>query len=640
MNDLERWTIDKSGALYGINYWGREYFGINEQGNMTVSPDGSNGKKIDLYEMVNAVNERNIKLPVLFRFNGILRHRVRTLCKAFHSAIEEHHYTGKYFPAYPIKVNQQRHIVDEIRNAGNGTPIALEVGSKPELIAVLAIHSNPDALLICNGYKDAEYIEFALMSQKVGRNPIIVIEKMSELFIVFEIAEKLGVEPSIGVRLRLSEKGSGRWEKSGGDRAKFGLTIGEILYVVRELTKRNQLGILKLLHFHLGSQITSISSVNTALKEATQVYVNLKKHCPELRYLDVGGGLGVDYDGSKTNFVSSMNYTDEEYARDVVWVIGEICTASAVAHPDIVTESGRALVAHHAVLVFNVLGIANQFAKTCNPSEVIQQSKNRLVRSLAQGITDLTRKNAHETLHDAIALRNDMLQQFNMGLMSLEDRALGEDCYWSLLHAITQKSQEFDYVPEDLETLPGLLTTTYFCNFSVFQSLPDSWAIQQIFPIAPIHGLNARPHERIIFGDITCDSDGKLDRFPDLRDTKRYLPAHPLVPGKPYYFAAFLVGGYQEILGDMHNLFGDTNAVHVDFGEDGEVQFSNVVWGDSVEDVLRYVQYDKKELCEKWRRDLEQAVSTSKITVSESALLLKKYIDSFDSYTYLNSTDT
>ncbi len=637
MKELDQWTIQKSLSLYGIENWGKDYFGINDKGHISVSPNGPDGPKVDLYELVNASVDRDIRLPVLFRFYGILRHRVQTLRKAFASAFKDLNYTGKYLPAYPIKVNQQRHIVDVLRETGNGEPLALEVGSKPELIAVLSLHSNPSAYLLCNGYKDYEYIEFALMSKKVGRNPVITIEKLSELFLILDVAKKLGIEPSIGFRLRLSVKGAGRWEKSSGDRAKFGLTIGEVLYAVEELRKRDKLHIVELLHFHIGSQITSISSLSGALKEAAQVYVQLKETCPNLNCLDVGGGLGVDYDGSKTNFSSSMNYTLEEYARDVVWIIGETCNAAGVTHPDIVTESGRALVAHHAVLIFNVLGVANSFSERCDTQEIIKKTENESVKALAQMFTDVTPKNCQEFLHDATALRMEMLQQFNLGLISIEDRALADECYWALMHSISAKAAELHYVPEDLEDLPNVLTDTYFCNFSVFQSLPDSWAIQQIFPITPIHRLGEAPTRRIVFGDITCDSDGKIDRFADLRDVKRYLPVHGIRPQEGYYFAAFLVGGYQEILGDMHNLFGDTNAVHVEVTPDGKVEFTTIVPGDVVEEVLRYVQYDKQDLCERWRNALEQAVSEGNITAAESAQLFKKYVDAFDSYTYLNS---
>lgn len=634
MEDIESWTIQKSLALYGLENWGAGYFSINDKGHVSVSPDGPEGPVLDLYELVQAMLERNIGLPLLFRFNGILRHRVRTLYKAFETAIREQDYKGSYFPVFPIKVNQQRQVVDVIRQAGLGSPLGLEVGSKPELIAVLAIHDAPGALLLCNGYKDAEYIELALMAQKAGRRPVIVVEKLSELPLLLSTAERLGIQPEIGLRLRLSGKGSGRWEKSGGDRAKFGLTIGEVLSALNLLREEGKLEWLRLLHFHLGSQLTSIDSLKLAMKEAGQVYVQLRRHCANLTLFDVGGGLGVDYDGSKTTYASSMNYTLEEYARDIVWVIGEICEEGEVPQPDIVTESGRALVAHHAVLVLNVLGIANTFTARCNPTEIIERVEESSVSNMAQLLLDLTPKNCQEALNDALQLRNDMLQQFNLGHMSIEDRAVGDECYWALLDAIRRYSTQLHYIPEDLERLPSILTDTYFCNFSVFQSLPDNWAIQQIFPIAPIHRLNQEPTRPIVIADITCDSDGKIDRFADLRDVKRYLPAHPLKNGDPYYFASFLVGAYQEILGDLHNLFGDTNAVHVEV-VDGRVEFTDVVRGDTVREVLRYVQFDKEDLCERFRTTLERAVACGDISAAESAEILKKYVSAFDAYTYL-----
>lgn len=633
--EIEKWTIQRSASLYGLDNWGGDYFAINEKGNVTVSPHGQNGPKLDLFELVEDIRHRRIEPPVLFRFNGILRHRVRTLYQAFQKAIREHEYQGSYLPAYPIKVNQQRHVVDVLRQAGKDIALGLEVGSKPELIAVLAIHENPDSLLLCNGYKDWDYIELALTSKKVGRRPVIIIEKVSELALVLDVARKINVQPEVGFRLKLAGKGAGRWERSGGDRAKFGLTLSEVLDCVESLRAEDRLDIVRLLHFHIGSQLTSISSLKTALKEAGQVYVQLRRQCPNLTVLDVGGGLGVDYDGSKTTFASSMNYTVEEYARDIVWILDEVCREGEAPHPDIVTESGRATVAHHSVLVFNVLGIASTFNHSVDPKKVIAQSEEPSVQNMAQLLVDLTPKNCQETLHDAMALRSEVLQQFNLGLMDIRDRALADQCYWAVLNAICKQSQGLHYVPEDLERLPSMLTDTYFCNLSVFQSLPDNWAIHQIFPIVPIHRLNEQPTVPITIGDITCDSDGTIDRFADLRDVKRYLNAHHLIPGEPYYFAAFLVGAYQEILGDLHNLFGDTNAVHVEVDENGKVEFSNIVLGDDVRSVLRYVQYEKEDLCDRWRNAIEQAVSAGKISPAESGEVFTKYARAFDGYTYL-----
>jgi arginine decarboxylase len=637
MEEIEHWTVDKSKNVYGVENWGAGYFDINELGHITVSPEGPSGPKVDLYELVNSVLARDIELPVLFRFNGILRHRIRTMYQAFARAIEEHNYTGTYFPAYPIKVNQHRHIVDVINEVGLECNMGLEVGSKPELMAVLGVQTNQNALLLCNGYKDESYIELALTSKKIGRQPIIVIEKLSELALVLNVAERLGVEPDVGLRLRLTGRGSGRWERSGGDRAKFGLTVNEILEAVEFLRSKNKLDAIRLIHFHAGSQLTAISPLRQALKEACQVYVQLKKECKKLDFMDIGGGLGVDYDGSKTNFSSSMNYTLEEYARDVVWILDEICKQGEVPHPHIVTESGRATVAYHSVLVFDVLGIANTFNGECDPNEISKKTSNSLVQNLAQLLREVCPKNCQETLHDAMALRGDLAQQFSLGLVSIQDRALGDKAYWAVLQAVCKCTPQLSYVPDDLESLPSMLTDTYFCNLSIFQSLPDSWAIQQIFPITPVHRLNTKPDYPVVLADITCDSDGAISRFADLRDVKPYLPAHKLKEGDPYYFATFLVGAYQEILGDLHNLFGDTNAVHVDVGPNGEVELCHVVYGDTIHEVLSYVQYDKEDLCERWRKALESAVNSGKLSAAESGEMFRKYSKAFEGYTYLTN---
>lgn len=635
--DIERWSTQKSSDLYGITNWGADYFGVNEQGHVTVTPDGPNGPKIDLFDLVQSVIDRDIDPPVLFRFNGILRHRVRTMVRAFQSAIDEHSYQGRYRPAYPIKVNQQRHVLDVLLQFGSECGgLGLEVGSKPELIAVLALHDNPEALLLCNGYKDEGYIELALMSRKVGRRPVIIIEKFSELSLVLRIAAKLGIEPEIGFRIRNSAKGAGRWERSGGERAKFGLTVGEILQCVNELRERDMLSCVKLVHSHIGSQLTSIAALRVAIKELTQIYVQLRRICPNLSFIDVGGGLGVDYDGSKTAFESSMNYTLEEYARDVVWVITEICSQGNVPHPDIITESGRATVAYHSVLVFNTLGIANTFTAPCDPQQIMAQSKEKIIQNMAQLLLEVSPKNCHEVLHDTMGLRSDMLEAFNLGLLSIEERAMGDECYWALLTSVSRAARELHYVPEDLERLPSLLSDTYFCNFSVFQSIPDNWAIEQIFPLAPIHRLNEEPTRPVVLADITCDSDGKIDRFADLRDVKRYLPAHTLKNGDPYYLAVFLVGAYQEILGDLHNLFGDTNAVHIDVDSNGQVEITSVVHGDTIAEVLQYVQYERNDLCSRWRSVLETAVNRGSLTALESGEMYKKFARAFDGYTYLS----
>ncbi len=574
---------------------------------------------------------------MLFRFNDILRHRVERLFTSFEQAIKDSNYSGKYLPAYPIKVNQQKDVVEILRQAGENFSLGLEVGSKPELLAVLAIHQDPSALLLCNGYKDREYIELALMGQKIGRRPIIIIEKYTELKLVLELASEFGIEPSIGLRLRTAGKGSGRWERSGGDRAKFGLSVGEILKAVEHLEACSKTNLLKLLHFHAGSQLTSIASLRPAVREAAQVYAQLRSRCPELKYLDVGGGLGVDYDGSQTSFESSMNYTLEEYSREVVSTIETICEQSKVSRPDIITEAGRSLTAHHSILVFDVLGVANTFTGYCDPQKILKSSEQLQVRGMAELLLSVTTKNCQEALHDALGLRSDILSQFNLGHISIEDRASADSCYWSLLRKISKLSQELHYLPEDLERLSSVLTDTYFCNMSVFQSIPDHWAIGQIFPVTPVSRLSEQPDNPVVLADISCDSDGKIDRFVDLKDVKRYLMAHNLKEGHPYYFAVFLVGAYQEILGDLHNLFGDTNAVHVETSASGEASFSSFVEGDNIEEVLNYVAFQKEELVQKWDSSVKAALSAGNIDKSESGTLIEKYSRAFQSYTYLAS---
>ena len=637
MEEFDTWSIEKSRELYGIKNWGASYFDINEDGNINVYPNANPASSIDLSSITSILEQRDIEFPVLLRFNDIIRHRIKSIYDAFSDAIKENDYEGKYLPAYPVKVNQQKHIVDVIKNAGNQFSMGLEVGSKPELIAVLAIHDDPNAFLLCNGYKDKDYIELALSSIKVGRNPIIIIEKFSELDLVIEVSKKLNVNPSIGFRLKLSGKGAGRWENSGGDRAKFGLTVGEIVKAYEKLKEHEMLDALKLIHFHAGSQLTSIAKFSTAIKEATQVYVQLKKKCKNLNLLDVGGGLGVDYDGSKSNFSSSMNYSVGEYARDVVWNIDRICKKAKVKAPHIITEAGRATVAYSSLLIFDVLGIASTFNEKCEADEILKQTEQNIVINLANTLKGLSTKNCQESLHDAISSRNELINSFSMGLISIEDRALGDKCYWAILRKINILSKKLKYIPEDIEKLNFILTDIYFCNFSIFQSMPDSWAIDQIFPIMPISRLKEKPECSVVLADITCDSDGCISKFADLRDINKYLKAHKLKKDERYFFGAFLVGAYQEILGDLHNLFGDTNAVHIEFNENGKAEIADVVEGDTVREVLKYIAYEKEELCAKWRRSLDKAVADEKISNLESSELFKKYSWAFEGYTYLKN---
>jgi arginine decarboxylase len=629
---MDSWDSAQNNQLYGIDLWGEGYFGVNESGSISVRPDKT-GASVDLHEIVRALVGRGITVPVLVRFDGIVRDRVRRIHDAFTKAIEESSYSGRYTGVFPIKVNQQRHVVDTIRLAGKNSGLGLEVGSKPELCAVLAVHDTQNGLLLCNGYKDNEYIELALVARKLGQRSIIIVEQLSELTQTIEIAKKLGLEAEIGIRMKPVSKGSGRWETSGGDKAKFGLTAPEILTAIGQLREHGKLDWLKLLHFHAGSQITSIGAVQKVLREATRMYVEIAKLCPAMCFFDVGGGLAVDYDGSKTNFQSSMNYSLEEYARDVVYAIDEACKKENLRAPDIITESGRALTAHHSVLVFQVVDVSLT-------AEVIRElppppTSLEKLRELQEMYSALTVKNCLETLHDANALRENVIEGFNQGSVSLAERAYADEAYWHLVAKVRKEASEMRYIPEEIERLDEHVTDTYFCNFSVFQSLPDSWAIEQLFPILPIHRLKERPQRRAILADMSCDSDGKIDKFIDLKDVKPYLPLHTLKSGEPYYLGAFLVGAYQEILGDLHNLFGDTNAVHVDIDSAGAVKFTHVVEGDTIREALGYVQYDSPDLIERLRNTIEREMSAGRLTVEESAWIQKRYREALDGYTYL-----
>ncbi|MFM1848995.1 MAG: Biosynthetic arginine decarboxylase [Pseudomonadota bacterium] len=628
---MDSWDVSKSTALYGISNWGEGYFDINSQGDVVVRPE-RNGQVVNLPDIVRSLTQRGINVPILVRFDGIIRDRVRRLSQAFTSAIAESNYQGSYHEVYPIKVNQQRHVVDTIRHAGRNFSLGLEVGSKPELIAVLAIHDTPGALLLCNGYKDREYIELALMARKLGRRSIIIVEQLYELEQTIEVAAQLGIEPEIGIRMKPLSKGSGRWESSGGEKAKFGLTTPEIMTAIDRLKDAGKDQWLKLVHFHVGSQITSIASVKKVLKEATRMYTEIKRLCPSLCFFDCGGGLAVDYDGSKTNFASSMDYTMEEYARDVVYSIGQACEAAELPVPDIITESGRAMVAHHAVLVIQVIDVAPT-------SDVVPELKapptdHEKLIEFQELYKNASIKNCTETLHDAVSLRDEIVQEFILGNVSLREKAYADQSFWHLMAKLKRVSAGLKYMPEDLEKLNEELKDTYFCNFSVFQSLPDSWAIDQLFPIMPLSRLKEEPVRRGVVADMSCDSDGKIDRFIDLKDVSPFLQLHPMKPGEPYYLGIFLVGAYQEILGDLHNLFGDTNAVHVDF-VDGEVELTQVVEGDTVREALSYVQYDMHDLLERLRISIEKSLREGRLTPEESAKLQKRYREGLEGYTYL-----
>ncbi len=629
---MDQWKVHDALEIYEVRHWGKGYFGINDRGHVTVHPNKRPEQAIDLKDLVDQLQERGIQLPILIRFTDILRHRVGELHDAFKTAMTEYGYQGNYCCVYPIKVNQQRHVVEEILDFGKPYRFGLEAGSKPELLAVLALTNGDDTPIICNGFKDDEFIKMTVLARKMGKQVIPVVEKFTELELIVRYAQELNVRPVLGVRVKLAAKGAGRWRYSAGFRSKFGLTLTETLEAFEYLKQRGLEDCLQLVHFHLGSQITNIRSIKNALTEAGRVYVELRRVGAGVKYIDVGGGLGIDYDGSQTDFESSVNYTLQEYANDVVFRIKSICDEAEVPHPTIISESGRAVVAYHSMLVFDVLGVSN-FDRYTVPPEIPPDAPQQ-VSDLFAMCRDLSKKNLLETYHDAVQAMDESLNLFNLGGLSIEMRALTERLFWAVCLKIHRMMKELDYVPEDLQGLGALLSDTYFCNFSVFQSMPDSWAVKQLFPIMPIHRLNEPPSRRAVLGDITCDSDGKIDQFIDLRDVRSTLELHPF-NGQPYYLGAFLIGAYQEILGDLHNLFGDTNAVHVSLDETGEVNLDGFVKGDTIREVLAYVQYNADELMARMRKDVERAVRAGKITLNESRQLLRFYESGLEGYTYL-----
>jgi arginine decarboxylase len=626
------WTTDDSLELYNIEGWGNDYFTINGNGHLLVRPPEATGPGIDLKQLVDQVRERGIGTPLLIRFADILKARVVELNEAFVRAIGEYGYGGAYQGVYPIKVNQDRYLVDRLTEYGRPYHFGLEAGSKPELLAVMAMLDDEQALIICNGYKDEEYIETALWASKLGRTVLLVVEKPSELPLILDVAARMGIEPRIGFRARLSSRGFGHWEGSGGDRSKFGLSPADMVHGVELLKQRGALASLKLLHFHLGSQVSSIRAVKDALREAAWLYVNLCEMGAPMGYLDVGGGLGVDYDGSRTDFSSSLNYSLQEYANDIVYGVMEVCDPRQVPHPVLVSESGRATVAHHAVLVIDILDAIQLVGR--KPPEQVPEDSDPILLHLFETYRDLRDDNALEAFHDATAYRDQARSLFNLGHLSLEQRGLAEELYWAVCASVLERARRMEEEPEELESLERLMADTYFCNFSLFQSLPDSWAIEQLFPVVPIHRLNECPTKRAVLADITCDSDGKLDRFIDRRDVKRVLELHPFT-GEPYCLGIFLVGAYQEILGDLHNLFGDTNTVQVSLDPEEGYCIDGVVEGDRVTDVLRYVRYTREELVARLRRHTEAALRARRMTFEESRELLRLYEQGLNGYTYL-----
>jgi arginine decarboxylase len=631
MEPTERWSTQLASDLYDVASWGKGYFSIGENGHVRVHPEKDPARSIDLKELVDTLVLRGINLPILIRFADILKHRLGEIHSAFDTAIAEHKYQGGYCCVYPVKVNQQRQVVEEVLEFGKPYHFGLEAGSKPELMAVMALADN-ETPIICNGFKDDEYIEMAMLAQKVGRKIIPVVEKYTELHLIFKYCQRVGVRPTIGIRVKLASRGSGRWKSSGGYRSKFGLSATEALNALQELKDRGMADCLNLLHFHLGSQITNIRQIKGAVNEAVRVYVDLARAGAGLQYLDVGGGLGVDYDGSQTDFESSVNYTLQEYANDVIYHAQNVCDEVGVPHPTIVTESGRAITAYHSALVFNVLGVSGMGDSDVAP-EPPADAEQPLI-DLQETYRGLTAKNLLESYHDAQQALDQGLNLFSLGYLSLEQRCIAENLYWAISRRIQKLARELDYFPEELEGIDAMLSDTYFCNFSLFQSMPDSWAIKQLFPIMPIHRLEEEPTRHAVLGDITCDSDGKVDAFIDRRDVKRTLALHPF-DGRDYFLGAFLLGAYQEILGDLHNLFGDTNAVHVRLSPTGEVLLDSVIKGDTVREVLNYVQFSSDSLVTKLRRDVETALRDNRLSYEESGALLRFYEEGLHGYTYL-----
>ncbi len=634
------WKIEDSLELYGVGAWGNGYFGINEAGHVVVRPDQTPDHEIDLLEVIRGLEARDLTTPVVVRFSDILRHRLKRLHDAFASAIAENDYRNRYAAVFPIKVNQQRLVVEEVYGYGREFGFGLEVGSKPELLAVMAMtEGESERMIICNGFKDDSYIEAVILATKLGRTIIPVVENFSELELILKHARNYEVRPRIGVRVKLASEGAGRWRESSGEKSKFGLFVTEILELFRVLQEHGMEDCLQLVHCHPGSQLQDIRRVKDAVNELAHVYAELKLMGAGLRYIDVGGGLGVDYDGSRTNYPSSINYTMAEYASDVVYRIANVCNARGVDHPVIVSESGRAIAAHHSLLVFNTLGgsmldkfqVGEEVADGRAPDPALPQP----VRDLIDAYRSISERRLVECYHDAQQAREQALQMFNLGYLSLSARGLVERVYWATCAKIRDYCRRLPAVPEELEGLESILSDIYFCNVSVFQSLPDSWAIDQLFPIMPIHRLDERPTRNAVLADITCDSDGKIDHFVSLRESKRTLELHELHDGESYYLATFLVGAYQETLGDLHNLFGDTHVVHIKLHEEGGWWIEETVKGDTAAEVLRYMRYDVDRLRPQLVRDCERAVREGRLSLAESQALRRFYDGELNGYTYL-----
>jgi len=631
-DSLTRWTSNDTAELYGVRNWGGGYFDVSEKGELIVRPKGKGtGETIGMRQIIEDLKARGIAMPVLLRFGDILSSRIAAINLSFRKAIEEAGYKADFRGVFPIKVNQQQQVLEDIVAYGRPFHHGLEAGSKPELIAALAHSQDRESLIVCNGYKDEEFIDLALYALKMGLKTILVIEMPSELPLILERAQRMKVRPRLGVRAKLATRGGGHWNESGGDRSQFGLNAAQIIDLVDQLRAANMLDCLEMLHYHLGSQIPNIRSVQAGIVEAGRMYVELFREGARMGMLNVGGGLAVDYDGSHSNFASSANYTIDEYAADIVEGIMQRTDEAGIPHPILVSESGRATVAHHAVLLFDIFDIGRFESE--RPAEPLSATAHEHLHRLAEVGEALTAKNAQECYHDAVFYRDEIRSLFNQGAVSLRDRASAERLFWSIINRVAEEMRGRKYVPDELEDLETAIADVYFGNFSVFQSLPDSWAIEQLFPIMPVNRLDEAPTRQAVLADITCDCDGKIDRFIDLHDVKRTLPLHD-INGRDYYLGVFLVGAYQETLGDLHNLFGDTNVVSVKLGEGGAIEFAEEIAGDTVADVLSYVEYDVQDLVEQMRRTAEQAVRTGKISPEERREIMAAYENGLRGYTY------
>ena len=633
MND---WDVSSALALYNVERWGAPYFSVNGKGHVAVRPSGEPLREIDMMELVHEARERGLAFPLTLRFQDLLRHRVQTVNRAFAEAIAEAGYKNVYRGVFPIKVNQLREVVEEVVDAGAEFHFGLEAGSKPELLAALSMHDDPESLIICNGYKDADYVRNAMLGRKLGKRLVMVVEKIEELTQILAVAKQMDVEPWIGVRVRLATKGAGKWATSGGEDAKFGLSTAELVEASELLRREGKAHYLKIVHFHVGSQIPDIGTIKRAVREAARFYAKLQKLGHDLGYLDVGGGLGIDYDGSRTTFDSSVNYSLHEYTRDVVAAVQEVCDEEKVAHPVLVSESGRAIAAHHSVLVVEAFGAIEKVSR--GPEVTAAEGDPAVVRDIIAIYQSLGSKHRLESLHDAQEIREKADSMFSLGLLDLPAKAKVETVYWRIAAKVVELFRGVRYVPEEVKDLEISLSDQVMCNFSVFQSLLDHWALGQLFPVMPLHRLKEAPERQATLVDITCDSDGKVARFIDLQDVKPTLPVHRAEEGKPYYLGFFLAGAYQDIMGDMHNLFGRVNEMHIFLDEDEESGYyiEEIIGGNTIGNVLALTQWEKSELTRRMKVQVDSAIKKDRLKPTEGMRLLDSYEKALEGYTYLN----